>query len=170
MEQSKDKLIEKEPLHWKYSKLMEVVYLSLCRKENVDGAIEAPSFNSLYPDSGSRAKKEAELGTLFDDEMIYMVTCLMATRQRSVILDMGTDTGINNDNEFYWEEKLMNQVKHLKRTKALSRGLTFDIVKAPLDSHDDDCPLGIDNIGPRQQPAVDHLDEVPVCVRAVRAA
>lgn len=130
-------IIEKESLKWDYKQVMNIVLLSLCCKDNIEGSQQVSSFNSLFPDEVERERRKTGFGRRFDDEMINFVTTAMALRRKNVTLDMGDDHGIFQDNRFGWEKGLQDRIGQLNKNKERSDRLTVEVVKSPLPSQEE---------------------------------
>lgn len=128
--------IKNKPLRLDYSRVMDIVYLSLCCNDNVEGSLRAGSFSELFPDETDREQHKAEFGARFDDEMINFVATVMALRRKNVIIDMGEDHGITQDNRFYWEEGLQSRLRLLNKKRKSSDKLTVQLAKAPLPENE----------------------------------
>lgn len=140
MEKSKHKQPKNETIHCNYDSMVNYVYLGLACEDNIPGVNEASSFEDLlkqaYPNPSERESKRAELGARFDSALTNFVVAAMALRCRNLEIDVGSDQGPFNNGHFPWEKPLMQKVRQLKRKKALSKDLTFGIIKAPTPARE----------------------------------
>ena len=95
-----------------YAELVPIIQLSIARRINIPGSIEAESFAeiALSRSMQERRQLEIEIGSHFDEALIsFIMGAIIANRRRPLVIEAEADAGING--YLPWHDRLNERLE-----------------------------------------------------------